>query len=96
MARLEDQSEPNTSVGTGSKTDDQLGSDSGTEKINHPSHYNIGSIEVIDYIEAWGMDFNQGNLIKYATRFKHKKSPLEDLLKAKWYLDRLLEIERSK
>ena len=65
------------------------------DSINHPSHYNIG-IETIDYIESWGMDFNQGNLIKYATRFNHKKTPLEDLKKAMWYLKRLIEIEGKK
>jgi hypothetical protein len=37
------------------------------------------------------MDFNEGNVIKYLTRAKHKGTYLEDLKKARWYLDRLIE-----
>ena len=57
------------------------------ESVDHPSHYNQG-IEEIDYIESHNMGFNLGNVIKYVTRAKHKGSELEDLKKAKWYLDR--------
>lgn len=56
--------------------------------INHPKHYNTGGIEVIDVIEDWELDFHLGNVIKYIGRCKHKKGMLEDLEKAKWYLDR--------
>ena len=63
------------------------------EKVNHPSHYNKG-IETIDYIESWDMNFNIGNVIKYATRAEHKDNKLEDLEKAKWYIER--EIENTK
>lgn len=65
-----------------------------TEKedtVNHPKHYNFGKIEVIDAIEDWGCGFHVGNVIKYVARYKHKNG-LEDLKKAKWYLDRLIEI----
>ena len=62
-------------------------------KVNHPSHYNKG-IETIDYIESWNMDFNIGNIIKYVTRAGHKDNKLEDLEKAKWYLER--EINNAK
>ena len=62
-------------------------------KVNHPSHYNKG-IETIDYIESWNMDFNIGNVIKYVTRAGHKDNKLEDLEKAKWYLER--EINKAK
>ena len=62
-----------------------------TEKdmVNHPNHYNQG-IEVIDFIESHKMDFNEGNVIKYVTRYKHKNG-IEDLKKARWYLDRLIQ-----
>ena len=60
------------------------------ETVNHPQHYNKG-IEVIDFIESWGMDFNTGNAIKYLSRHKYKEKPLEDLKKARWYVDRLIK-----
>ena len=63
------------------------------EMVNHPSHYNVG-IETIDYIESWEMNFNIGNVIKYATRAGFKENQLEDLEKAKWYLER--EMQRLK
>lgn len=59
------------------------------EKVNHPEHYNKG-IEVIDFIDSWDMDFSTGNVIKYVSRHKHKDNPLEDLKKAKWYIERLI------
>lgn len=63
------------------------------EMVNHPIHYNVG-IETIDYIESWEMNFNTGNVIKYTTRAGFKENQLEDLEKAKWYLER--EIQRLK
>jgi hypothetical protein len=60
------------------------------ERVNHPSHYNQG-IEAIEYIESHKMDFNEGNVIKYLTRAKYKGTYLEDLKKARWYLDRLIQ-----
>lgn len=61
-------------------------------KINHPKHYNMGPIEVIDAIESWGLGFNLGNAVKYIARFGHKPSAnaARDLEKAKWYLERHL------
>lgn len=63
------------------------------ETVNHPSHYNQGEIEVIDYIEDLGIgeDFCIGNAIKYISRYKHKHDPIEDLQKAKWYIDRVIK-----
>lgn len=59
--------------------------------INHPSHYRKDSgIEAIDVIEAWGLGFSLGNVIKYISR-AGKKSPellIEDLEKSRWYLER--------
>ena len=61
------------------------------EAVNHPSHYNAGNIEVIDAIEDWGLDFNAGNVVKYVARHQHKANAIEDLKKARWYLDRIIE-----
>jgi hypothetical protein len=61
------------------------------EAVNNPPHYNQGTIEVIDAIEDWGLDFNAGNVVKYVARHQHKAEPLEDLKKARWYLDRIIE-----
>lgn len=68
------------------------------EKVHHPLHYNQGQIEVIDYIEDIGMgeDFCAGNAIKYISRYKYKQNPLEDLQKAKWYVERLISYYENK
>lgn len=58
------------------------------DNVNHPLHYNTGKIEVIDAIEDWQLGFHEGNVVKYVARAKHKRNELEDLKKAKWYLDR--------
>ena len=58
------------------------------DKIN-PDYYTKG-IETIDYIISHSMNYLEGNLVKYVTRYKHKNG-LEDLLKAKSYLDRLIK-----
>ena len=64
----------------------------GDSAVDHPSHYNVGKIEVIDAIEDWGLNFSLGNAVKYIARADHKGKPIEDLQKARWYIDR--EIER--
>lgn len=58
--------------------------------IDHPSHYNRGKIEVIDFIEDQGLSFHLGNVIKYVARAGAKGDKLEDLKKARWYLDRYI------
>lgn len=45
-------------------------------------------------MEAWGLGFNLGNVVKYVARAEHKGQPVEDLEIARWYLDR--EIQRRK
>ena len=63
------------------------------EKVNHPTHYNqYNGLEIIDLVEQ--MNFNKGNAVKYITRagFKDSQTEIEDLKKARWYIDR--EIER--
>lgn len=62
------------------------------EAVNHPSHYNQGSLEVIDAIEGLSLGFHAGNVVKYVARYKHKAG-IEDLRKARWYLDRLIQNE---
>ena len=64
--------------------------------VNHPPHYNAGKFEVIDIIEDWKLGFNAGNVIKYVARYSLKGKPIEDLEKAKWYLERLINQERAK
>jgi len=59
-----------------------------SEKVDHPSHYNAGKIEVIDAIEDWKLGFNLGNALKYLARAEHKNNATEDLKKAIWYLTR--------
>ena len=58
--------------------------------INHPSHYTRGKIEVIDFIEDQQLPYHLGNVIKYISRAGHKGDKLEDLKKARWYLDRYI------
>jgi len=70
------------------------------DPVNHPSHYTFGKIEVIDAIEGLALegDFLLGNVLKYVARAKHKGAELEDLKKARWYLERKitnLEKERK-
>lgn len=56
--------------------------------VNHPAHYTYGKIEVIDFIKD--MPCREANIIKYICRYKHKNG-LEDLKKAQWYLNHLIE-----
>jgi len=60
--------------------------------VNHPKHYTAGAIECIDYINACGFDYLEGNIVKYVTRYKHKNG-VEDLRKAEFYLRILIERE---
>lgn len=70
--------------------------------VEHPSHYNVGKIEVIDAINEWQLDFDLGNVVKYVARAGHKdkEKTVEDLEKAKFYLEdeirRLIKDEEGK
>ena len=55
-----------------------------------PAHYDIG-IEPVKYITSHGLGFLEGNIIKYVTRYKMKGAPVEDLHKARVYIDLLLK-----
>lgn len=66
------------------------------DNVNSPTHYNTGSIECIDAINASMMPeayrgYLKGNVLKYLWRYEKKANPVEDLKKAQWYLERLIE-----
>lgn len=54
-------------------------------------HYKTGAIEPIDYIISNDLSFAEGNVVKYITRYKHKGTPVEDLKKARDYINFILE-----
>jgi hypothetical protein len=57
--------------------------------VNHPLHYKVGGIEVIDFIESKDLNYRLGNVVKYISRAGKKDSdPVQDLEKAAWYLQR--------
>ena len=61
--------------------------------MEKPDYYNMGDIEVIDFIDSWGLNFNLGNVIKYVTRCDYKDNKIKDLRKAIYYIER--EIKRE-
>lgn len=70
-----------------------------SEAVNHPDHYGgkDNPYEAIKVIEAWGLGFNLGNTAKYISRAGKKARHIEDLKKARWYLDReISNLEKSK
>ena len=66
-----------------------------SEQVNHPTHYGgkDNTYEAIKVIEAYELDFHLGNTVKYVLRAgkKSKEKEIEDLEKAKWYLDRKIQ-----
>lgn len=68
------------------------------EAVNHPAHYGGADnpYEAIKVIEAWGLGFCLGNTIKYIARAGKKDSTVQDLKKARWYLDReITKLEKA-
>ena len=59
------------------------------DKIS-PDYYQKGNIEVTDFIIDQSMSFLEGNVVKYLARYK-EKSGIEDLRKARWYIDKLID-----
>jgi len=63
------------------------------DMVNSPAHYNKSGIETINIIESVTDDgfesYLQGNILKYLCRYKYKNG-VEDLEKARWYLNRLI------
>ena len=66
----------------------------GKEQVEHPSHYNQGKTEVWDYIHQHDLNFFEGNVVKYVTRWRHKNG-IQDLEKAKQYLDKYIKIQEE-
>lgn len=71
------------------------------EQVNHPQHYGgeDNPYEAIKVIEAWGLDFNLGNVVKYLSRAgkKSAETEIQDLEKALWYLKRrIAHLKKSK
>jgi hypothetical protein len=67
------------------------------DPVTAPSHYRVGGIDCLDFIEAKQLGYREGNVVKYVVRAKHKGNELEDLRKARFYLDRVIaELEASK
>ena len=70
-----------------------------SDPVNKPAHYNVGGVEAIDAIvsatneQAEG--YLQGNIMKYIWRYRYKNG-LEDLQKAQWYLNKLIEVYKEK
>jgi len=70
--------------------------ESSPDMVDNPPHYNNGSIECIEAIEAMlnkdeYIGYLRGNALKYRWRFRYKKKPFEDLRKARWYEERLMK-----
>lgn len=69
------------------------------DNVNHPTHYTSTKIETIEIIcdklsaEAFE-GFCIGNVLKYVTRYKLKNG-LEDLKKARWYLDKIISVQEE-
>ena len=59
------------------------------------SHYKNMTIQPVEFIEMNNLGFCTGNIIKYVCRYKDKNG-IEDLKKARHYIDLLIEIEESK
>ena len=76
--------------------DSCCGKESNVDMVNHPSHYTQGGIECIDCIKSAtvgkvGIEaFCVGNAIKYLFRYEEKNG-IEDVKKARWYIDRLIK-----
>jgi len=70
------------------------------DAVNNPSHYTTGGIECIDAMQAMlsrdeFIGYLRGNVFKYQWRYQHKNG-IEDLKKARWYANRLIELESGK
>lgn len=71
--------------------------DEAKNNVSHPPHYGgkDDPFEVIKIIEAKKLGFHEGNVLKYLLRATHKGNEIEDLEKAAWYLNRLINLRKS-
>jgi hypothetical protein len=65
------------------------------DMVNHPAHYNMGNIEVVDYILDQKFGYLLGNAVKYVSRCRHKGKYVEDLRKAIWYLNKAIGVHED-
>ncbi len=89
---LKEENAPLTFYPSGQKVEDVLKSVP-TDNVNSPSHYTVGGIETYDFIKAKCLSYELGNVVKYVTRAGYKGNRLEDLQKARWYLDAAIKRE---
>jgi len=61
------------------------------DNVANPAHYKVGGIETWDFIQAKRLGYNLGNVVKYVSRADYKGQDIEDLKKARQYLDREIE-----
>jgi hypothetical protein len=66
-----------------------------SDNVNHPSHYTFGPVECIDAIDSCSTTeayrgYLKGCVMKYIWRYEAKENPIQDLRKANWYLNRLI------
>lgn len=68
-----------------------------TDAVNHPTHYNTGKTEVIEFIEDQKLGYHLGNALKYLCRAgrKNPEKYVEDLEKAIWYIRRRIALKHS-
>lgn len=70
-----------------------------SDPVNHPPHYTVGKIEVIDFIEDQALGYHLGSVVKYVCRAGLKpqlgktlqEAEIQDLKKARWYLSRRID-----
>jgi len=67
------------------------------DEVNEPKHYNYGKYETIDVIvdtlgEYEAISYCHGNVLKYTMRMWHKGRPITDCKKARWYLNKMIEL----
>jgi adenine-specific DNA glycosylase len=62
------------------------------DDVEYPRHYVQGSIETLDFIIDKNFGYLDGNVIKYLVRYRHKEDPIKDLKKARFYLNKLIDL----
>lgn len=79
-----------------SLTQEQYDQKQPDDPVNHPSHYTYGKYEVIEVLMDWFKDDPLAWQVgKYLARYKRKGNPLQDLKKARFYLEALIKEEES-
>lgn len=96
---IDDESEPGSWAEAIRMRNEMMGKNAGAggDVVNSPEHYRQGGIEAIEAIAASMTreeykGYLKGNCMKYLWRYRNKGKPAEDLRKAKWYLDRLINL----